>query len=158
MDGMSFSLYPGAPPFLIRLIRDIVFRVYRADPSPVNALPDHLRPPELEKNFLISPPGSPPVGWEQIKEEAPNSAPLADDLMVALRKLASRQRSKRDSVEILIQPEDAGGVGVYLEDCDGAEDDDDDDKPAVDWAYGEDPPLRSKWAYAPTAMPPRPVA
>lgn len=29
--------------------------------------------PALSKNFLISPPGSPPVGWEQVLEEKPNS-------------------------------------------------------------------------------------
>ncbi|GAA5868873.1 hypothetical protein JCM8547_002852 [Rhodosporidiobolus lusitaniae] len=32
-----------------------------------------LTVPSSGKNFLISPPGSPPVGWEQTSEEAPNS-------------------------------------------------------------------------------------
>ncbi|KAF9356523.1 carbohydrate-binding module 1 protein [Mortierella sp. NVP85] len=44
----------------------------------------YLHPPELEKNWLISPPGSPPVGWTQIREDPPNSLHLADDLVQAL--------------------------------------------------------------------------
>ena len=31
----------------------------------------HLKLPPLEKQFLISPPASPPVGWEQVHEMAP---------------------------------------------------------------------------------------
>ncbi|KAF9975273.1 carbohydrate-binding module 1 protein [Modicella reniformis] len=44
----------------------------------------YLHPPELEKNWLISPPGSPPVGWTQVREDPPNSLHLADDLVQAL--------------------------------------------------------------------------
>ncbi|KAG0272446.1 carbohydrate-binding module 1 protein [Linnemannia exigua] len=44
----------------------------------------YLHPPELEKNWLISPPGSPPVGWSQVREDPPNSLHLADDLVKAL--------------------------------------------------------------------------
>ncbi|KAI9625948.1 hypothetical protein KEM48_010648 [Puccinia striiformis f. sp. tritici PST-130] len=49
---------------------------------------DRLKPPSLEKNFLISPPGSPPVGWTQITEDAPNQNSLADDLCQRLRFLS----------------------------------------------------------------------
>ena len=50
-----------------------------------------LAPPKPERNFLISPPGSPPVGWEQAQEEPPNSAPLAEDLIHALKALQLKQ-------------------------------------------------------------------
>ncbi|CAG8441444.1 9080_t:CDS:2 [Acaulospora colombiana] len=43
-----------------------------------------LNVPEMERNLLISPPGSPPVGWNQVREESPNSVTLADDLIHAL--------------------------------------------------------------------------
>ena len=44
-----------------------------------------LQPPPLEKQFLISPPCSPPVGWEQPRE----GNPVVDyDLMAALAQLA----------------------------------------------------------------------
>ncbi len=31
----------------------------------------YLKVPEIEKNFLLSPPGSPPLDWRQAKESAP---------------------------------------------------------------------------------------
>ncbi|CEH14965.1 Calcineurin-mediated signaling pathway inhibitor DSCR1 [Ceraceosorus bombacis] len=44
----------------------------------------HLGVPMTDRNFLISPPGSPPVGWEPIVEDPPNRDTLADDLIRAL--------------------------------------------------------------------------
>uniref|UniRef100_A0A183J2C7 Calcipressin-2 n=1 Tax=Soboliphyme baturini TaxID=241478 RepID=A0A183J2C7_9BILA len=32
---------------------------------------EYLKIPELQKQFLISPPASPPVGWEQCRENQP---------------------------------------------------------------------------------------
>lgn len=49
--------------------------------------PETLAVPTTDKNFLISPPGSPPVGWEPIREDPPNRDTLADDLMKALADL-----------------------------------------------------------------------
>ncbi|KDN41063.1 hypothetical protein K437DRAFT_258420 [Tilletiaria anomala UBC 951] len=43
--------------------------------------------PITDRNFLISPPGSPPVGWEPIVEDPPNQDTLADDLIRALGQL-----------------------------------------------------------------------
>jgi Calcipressin len=72
-----------------------VIRVFFAPPTPQSLIfslrhrqKDHLPVPAIDKNFLISPPGSPPVGWEQIREEAPNRETLAQDLIAALQGLA----------------------------------------------------------------------
>ena len=109
---------------------------------------NYLRPPAIEKNFLISPPGSPPIGWEPIKEEPPNATPLADDLMVALRKLQLKEKHG-SGLEVLIEPHDGdSGVGVYIQDCDGEDESDE------DWVYGVSAPARAKWRPVVTALPP----
>lgn len=136
----------------------VILRVYRADPNPLipqgvstSWIPEtsYLQPPPVEKNFLISPPGSPPVGWEPIKEDPPNSCPLADDLMAALKKLKTYEEHE-SGLEVLLDPMEAG-VGVYVEDFDAGssrieigED---------DWVYGESAPAREKWRQFATAMP-----
>ncbi|KAJ6606212.1 Calcipressin [Mycena vulgaris] len=133
----------------------IILRVYRADPNPLlpmesdDTIPEanYLRPPAIEKNFLISPPGSPPVGWEPIKEEPPNATPLADDLMAALRKLQVNEKHS-SGLEVLIEPHD-GGVGIYVQDCDG-----EDEESEEDWVYGESAPGRAKWRPIATSLPP----
>jgi len=138
---------------------EVVLRVYRADPNPLttkdmygNAVPEanYLRPPAVDKNFLISPPGSPPVGWEQIKEDPPNPTPLADDLIQALKKLQLHEK-KRSILEILLDPHEGSGVGVYVEDCG---DDDCSDVEESNWVYGETAPARAKWRPIATALPP----
>ncbi|KAG5642327.1 hypothetical protein DXG03_003002 [Asterophora parasitica] len=136
---------------------DVVLRVYRADPNPLtvddyfgNMVPEanYLRPPATEKNFLISPPGSPPVGWEQIREDPPNATPLADDLIQALLQL--QMHEKRSSLEVLLEPHEGVGVGVYVEDCTEACDDVHDGN----WVYGETALAREKWRPVATALPP----
>ncbi|OSX56251.1 hypothetical protein POSPLADRAFT_1160509 [Postia placenta MAD-698-R-SB12] len=142
-------------------------RVFRADPTPIVSVTGetrngniYLRPPEHEKNFLISPPGSPPVGWEPIREEPPNATPLAEDLIAALRRLQlqEEQRNKVPGVEVLLEPQDGVGIGVYVEDCDGGEGGAAVEEEEQDWAYGELSPARAKWKPIPTALPPMSVA
>lgn len=54
----------------------------------------YLQVPVQSKNFLISPPGSPPIGWEPVEEEPPNTAALAADLMAALTRLHNQQEEE----------------------------------------------------------------
>jgi len=132
-----------------------ILRVYRADPTPLTdndvTGPDgrYLCPPAIEKNFLISPPGSPPVGWEPIKEDPPNSTPLAEDIIAALNNLKMHER-KSKSTEVLLEPYEGVGVGVYVEDFDG-----DASGGEEEWLYGESNPGReAMWRPIPTALPP----
>jgi hypothetical protein len=126
-----------------------VYRSVKINLSNDSSDDHYLRPPAIEKNFLISPPGSPPVGWEPVKEDPPNPTPLADDLIAALRKLQVHNR--RSSRELLLEPEDGVGVTVYVEEC-GM--DEADDAAEEDWVYGQPSPARQKWTPLPTSLPP----
>ncbi|KAI8637231.1 Calcipressin-domain-containing protein [Parasitella parasitica] len=60
-------------------------RVYYGQHFAINVDPksNSLQVPQFQRNLLISPPGSPFDGWEQIEEDAPNQAVLASDLIHA---------------------------------------------------------------------------
>jgi len=69
-------------------------RIYFGQPTPVGAptrADTHLALPDAGKLFFISPPPSPPHGWEQRCEEPPNKMVHADDLAEALAKLKQYQ-------------------------------------------------------------------
>ncbi|KAF2862505.1 Calcipressin [Piedraia hortae CBS 480.64] len=53
----------------------------------------YLKAPPAQKQFFISPPPSPPVGWEMRNEEPPNAMTHADDLVAALAKLNAQPSS-----------------------------------------------------------------
>ncbi|ORY18762.1 calcineurin binding protein-like protein [Clohesyomyces aquaticus] len=62
-------------------------RVYFGINTPMNPTDQHLPLPKSDKLFFISPPPSPPMGWEMHNEEAPNTIVHAEDLAAALARL-----------------------------------------------------------------------
>jgi len=79
--------------------------------------------------------------------------PLADDLIAALRKLQlDAGVAVGGGREMILDPEDGAGIGVYVEDCDmeGL----DVDEGERDWEYGDDNPSRIINQYIPTSRPP----
>lgn len=71
----------------------------------------NLKPPPLTKQFLISPPASPPVGWEQ----TPESHPVINyDLLAAVASLDTSQ-----PYHLHTSAEDAPSIVVHL--CDEGE-------------------------------------
>ena len=105
-------------------------RIYRGDMTPIYTSADfidnHLQVPAQPKNFLISPPGSPPIGWEPVREDPPNAAALASDLVAALTRLQLQQGPRRtsDGKQVLMSPDNTDDVSqgkgllVLLEDTD----------------------------------------
>jgi hypothetical protein len=142
-------------------------RVYRTDnPQPLIPWQKHpsewipstsyLKPPAVEKNYLISPPGSPPKDWVQIKEDPPNEQTLAEDLCSTLKQLELAQKSENQPLlQQLIDPMDGPGIGVFLDSTPvEVEDYSTMDISDEDWVYGETAPARQKWQSQRTAMPP----
>jgi calcipressin-1 len=64
-----------------------------------------LEPPENDKAFLISPPASPPVDWEQINEDPPV---VNIELIAALSKL-----NPQEPCEIIKSQDDIPGIVIY---------------------------------------------
>jgi hypothetical protein len=115
----------------------------------------YLQPPRVEKNFLISPPGSPPIGWEQAREGPPNSTTLASDLIVALRKLEMHEKGRRKpTFEQLIDPMDGAGIGICVEYCDEPEDEFGLEVMDEGSDYGETSLARQNCRPVPTSLPP----
>lgn len=62
-------------------------RVYFGAETRIETGDQHLQAPKSDKLFFISPPPSPPMGWEMREEEPPNKEVHAEDLAAALSKL-----------------------------------------------------------------------
>ena len=98
-------------------------RVYFGLTTPLNPSDQHLPLPKSDKLFFISPPPSPPMGWEMHNEDAPNKIVHAEDLAAALARLHAHhtdyptspeaespliQRRRTGSSTIVYHPNDHG--------------------------------------------------
>jgi calcipressin-2 len=99
-----------------------------------------LEPPVLEKNWLISPPGSPQESWVQLREDPPNSVTLHDDIQAALNLLAHQigqeldgTERKEDSKEgnVILDTTDLGGVQVVVQNWDAHETEEEGDEEEI---------------------------
>jgi len=68
-------------------------KVYFGHTTNIEPKDEHLNLPDAGKLFFISPPPSPPHGWEMKLEDAPNKQVHAEDLAEALAKLHHRPRT-----------------------------------------------------------------
>lgn len=68
-------------------------KVYFGAQTSIAPKDEHLNLPDAGKLFFISPPPSPPHGWEVKLEDAPNKMVHAEDLAEALAKLHHRPRT-----------------------------------------------------------------
>lgn len=68
-------------------------RVYFGEHTPIEPVDQHLHAPDSQKLFFISPPPSPPMGWEMRNEEPPNKQVHAEDLASALSRLHARAQA-----------------------------------------------------------------
>lgn len=65
-------------------------RVYFGQQTKIDDADRHLNLPKADKTFFISPPPSPPMGWEMRQEDPPNKEVHAEDLSNALSKLQAK--------------------------------------------------------------------
>jgi Calcipressin len=67
-----------------------IARCYFGEPTPIGDEKKYLERPDAGRLFFISPPPSPPVGWEMRHEDPPNKEVHADDLAMKLAKLTGK--------------------------------------------------------------------
>jgi Calcipressin len=88
---------------------DCRVRVYFGAPTDISDKDRHLEAPKSDKLFFISPPPSPPHGWEMRNEGPPNKEVHAEDLAQALARLHARKPSFDIEMELDYSPVDGAG-------------------------------------------------
>lgn len=85
--------------------------VYFIQIHPLSESSQNLEPPEPDRQFLLSPPASPPVGWAPIKE----SEPVVNyDLLSALATLSPGESHE-------LHPGDGGKPKIIVHTCENVE-------------------------------------
>jgi len=74
-----------------------IAKCYFGEPTPIDNEKKYLEKPDAGKLFFISPPPSPPVGWESKEEDPPNKDVHADDLLAKLSKLTGKMDDRTES-------------------------------------------------------------
>ena len=72
------------------ILGNTVAKCYFGEPTPLGDEKKYLERPDAGRLFFISPPPSPPVGWEMKHEDPPNKEVHADDLAAKLAKLTGK--------------------------------------------------------------------
>jgi len=67
-----------------------VAKCYFGEPTPIGDEKKYLKRPDAGRLFFISPPPSPPVGWEMKHEDPPNKEVHAEDLASKLERLSGK--------------------------------------------------------------------
>ncbi|KAH0829475.1 hypothetical protein AYO21_07621 [Fonsecaea monophora] len=75
------------------IMGDTVAKCYFGEPTPIGDEKKYLDRPDAGRLFFISPPPSPPVGWEMKEEDPPNTHVHAEDLASKLEKLNGKLTS-----------------------------------------------------------------
>jgi hypothetical protein len=89
-------------------------RVYFGNETPIHARDEHLALPDAGRLFFISPPPSPPQGWEMRLEDAPNKQVHAEDLADALARLhhSKPANAETDAAIAAINGPTKAGLGL----------------------------------------------
>ncbi len=74
-----------------------VAKCYFGEPTPIDNNTKYLDRPDAGRLFFISPPPSPPVGWEMRHEDPPNKEVHAEDLATKLQRLTGRMETPEAS-------------------------------------------------------------
>ena len=98
-------------------------RIFFGSPTPIQPEDQHLHAPKSQKLFFISPPPSPPHGWQMKDEEPPNKDVHAEDLATALAKLRAKPTEPPSPVSLMewetgandgtVHRKRAGSVTIY---------------------------------------------